>query len=146
MYAQGLVWAIRIAGGPNLAQVRERQTQSKRLACAAIICRPREYYVGKSAKLEKNKRLATGIRPSTFEPETRTDHGITYMFIHNIGVAHDCGAERPRGSIYGFAGRLISTDASLHKMHDCTILQEGENFANYVNILSSVYTWNDVMR
>ena len=44
---------IRIAGGPNLAQVRERQTQSKRLACAAIICRPREYYVGKSAKLEK---------------------------------------------------------------------------------------------
>ena len=70
---------------------------------------------------KNHKRLATGIRPSTFESETRTDHGITYMFIRNVGVAHDCGAERPRGSIYGFAGRLISTDASLHKIHDCKL-------------------------
>ena len=27
------------------------------------------------------KRLATGIRPSSFEPETRTDHSITYMYV-----------------------------------------------------------------
>ena len=31
--------------------------------------------------------------PSTFEPETRTDHGIRYVHVRNVGVAHHCGAE-----------------------------------------------------
>ena len=47
--------------------------------------KPKEFtmYATKSRTevYKNNKRLATGIRPSTFEPETRTDHGITYMYV-----------------------------------------------------------------